>query len=331
MSGTYKALWATESDDGVKVALSELTDAELPEGDVTVAVKYSGVNYKDGLAVQGNKSKIMRALPMAPGIDYAGVVEASDSAAFKPDDEVVLTGWGVGERHSGGYAQKTRAKADWLVKKPDGLSLQQTMAIGTAGFTAMLCVMALEEMGVQPGDGEVLVTGAAGGVGSVAVSVLSKLGYTVAASTGRESQHDYLKGLGAGSIVPRAELAEKGRPLASERWAGAVDTVGSQVLANVLAGIRYGGTVAACGLAGGADLPTTVMPFILRGVKLYGIDSVYCPQPKRGEAWGRLARDLPLDKLDALTTVRPLADVPAVTAEILKGQVRGRTVIDVNA
>ncbi|MEQ9640612.1 MAG: MDR family oxidoreductase [Alphaproteobacteria bacterium] len=328
---TYKALWAEEVDGKAQVAFKDLGDDALPDGDVTVAVKYSTVNYKDGLAVDGNKSKIMRALPMAPGIDYAGVVEASDNAAFKAGDEVVLTGWGVGERHSGGFAQKTRCKADWLVKKPDGLSLQQTMAIGTAGFTAMLSVMALEDHGVTPDKGEIVVTGAAGGVGSVAVAVLAKLGYQVAASTGREEQTNYLKGLGATGIVPRAELAEKGRPMGSERWAGAVDTVGSMPLANVLAQIKYGGTVAACGLAAGFDLPTTVMPFILRGVSLAGIESVYCPQPRRAAAWARLASDLPLDKLDAMTTVRPLGDVPALAKDILKGQVRGRTVIDVNA
>jgi acrylyl-CoA reductase (NADPH) len=331
MSATYRALWATETDNGVSVDLTDLDDSALPEGDVTVAVKYSTVNYKDGLAVQGNKSKIMRALPMAPGIDYAGVVEQSASGDFKEGDEVVLTGWGVGEQHSGGFAQRTRAKAGWLVHKPAGLSLQQTMAIGTAGFTSMLCVMALAELGVGPEAGEVIVTGAAGGVGSVAVAILAKLGYTVAASTGRESEADYLKGLGAASIVPRSELSEPGRPLGKERWAGGIDTVGSNVLANVLAGTKYCGGVAACGLAGGFDLPTTVMPFILRGVKLYGVDSVYCPQPRRSEAWQRLAGDLPLDKLDAMTTVRPLGDVPAITADILKGQVRGRTVIDVNA
>lgn len=329
MSGSFKAIWATEQDGKVGIELTDITEADLPEGEVTVAVKYSTVNYKDGLAVQGNKSKIMRNLPMAPGIDYAGVVEASDSGDFQPGDEVVLTGWGVGERHSGGYSQKTRAKASWLVKRPDGLSLQQTMAIGTAGFTAMLSVMALEELGVKQDDGEIVVTGAGGGVGSVATAILAKLGYQVAASTGRESLHEYLKDLGAASIVPREELSGEGRPLAGERWAGGIDTVGSQVLANVLAATKYGGTVAACGLAGGFDLPTTVMPFILRGVKLYGIESVYCPQPKRGQAWARLAKDLPLDKLDAMTDVRPLAEVPAITGEILKGQVRGRTVIDV--
>jgi acrylyl-CoA reductase (NADPH) len=332
MSDSYKALWATENDDGkVSVALTDLSDADLPPGDVTVRVNYSTVNYKDGLAVQGNKSKIMRAIPMAPGIDYAGVVEASDSADYSAGDEVVLTGWGVGENHSGGLSQKTRTKAEWLVKKPAGLSQKQCMAIGTAGFTSMLCVMALEETGVEPGDGEVLVTGAAGGVGSVAVAILAKLGYDVVASTGRESTHDYLKDLGAARIMDRSELSEPGRPLGRETFAGAVDTVGSQTLANVLSLMKYGGTVAACGLAGGFDLPSTVMPFILRGVKLYGVDSVYCPQPKRNEAWARLGRDLPLDKLDAMTEVRPLADVPTITADILKGQVRGRTVIDCNA
>jgi acrylyl-CoA reductase (NADPH) len=329
MSGSFKALWATETEDGVSIDLTDLEDSDLPEGDVTVAVKYSTVNYKDGLAVQGNKSKIMRRLPMAPGIDYAGIVEASGSDDFKAGDEVVLTGWGVGEQHSGGFAQRTRAKAAWLVKKPDGMNLQQTMAIGTAGFTSMLCVMALEEMGIGPDKGEVLVTGAAGGVGSVAVAILSSLGYQVAASTGRESEHDYLKGLGADSIVPRSELSEPGRPLASERWAGAIDTVGSQVLANVLAATKYCGGVAACGLAGGFDLPTTVMPFILRGVRLWGVDSVMCPQPRRNQAWARLASDLPLEKLDAMTAIRPLEDVPEITAAILKGQVRGRMVIDV--
>ena len=331
MAERYKALWASEQDGKFAIAVRELGPAELPEGDVTVDIAYSTVNYKDGLAVAGNKNKIMRRLPMAPGIDHAGVVSASASSRFKPGDEVVLTGWGVGESHSGGLAQRTRLKADWLVKKPDGLSLKQTMAIGTAGFTAMLCVMALQERGVRPGDGEILVTGAAGGVGSVAVALLAKLGYQVAASTGRAEQADYLKSLGAGAILPRAELMEKPKPLGRERWAGGVDTVGSTVLANLLAMTRYGGTVAACGLAGGFDLPATVMPFILRGVVLFGIDSVLCPEPKRSLAWTRLARDLPLDKLDAMTHVHALAEVPKLADEILKGQVRGRAVIDVNA
>jgi acrylyl-CoA reductase (NADPH) len=273
----------------------------------------------------------MRKLPMAPGIDWAGVVETSQSPDFRPGDEVVLTGWGVGETHSGGFAQLTRAKAEWLVRKPDGLSLKQCMAIGTAGLTAMLAVMALEAADVLPGEHEVLVTGAGGGVGGIAVAILANLGFRVAASTGREAVHDYLKDLGAAVIVPRAELAAPGRPLAAERWAGAVDAVGGQVLANVLAQTRYGGTVAACGLAGGFELPTTVMPFILRAVSLVGIDSVYCPMARRAEAWRRLATELPLDKLDAMTTVRPLAEVPAAAAQILNGEVRGRIVIDVTA
>ncbi len=331
MADSYKALWATEADDKVSCAVTELTDADLPDGEVTVRIRYSTVNYKDGLAVNGNKSRIMRKFPMAPGIDYAGVVEASDSADFAPGDEVVLTGWGVGEFHSGGLAQKTRTKAEWLVRKPAALSLEQTMALGTAGFTAMLAVMALENHGVTPGDGEVVVTGAAGGVGSVAVALLAKLGHQVVASTGREAEHGYLEDLGAASILPRAEVSEPGRPLASERWAGGVDTVGSQVLANLLATTRRDGTIAACGLAGGFDLPMTVMPFILRGVTLAGIDSAFCPMPRRQAAWDRLGRDMPLDKLDAMTQVRGLDQVAEIAALILKGQVRGRTVIDVDA
>ena len=331
MSGTFKAWWATDVDGKANVALTDVADADLAANEVTVGVKYSTINYKDGLAVQGNKSKIMRSLPMAPGIDFAGVVEASDSADYVVGDEVVLTGWGVGEATSGGLSQRARAKANWLVKKPEGLTLQQTMAIGTAGFTAMMSVLALEDAGVKPGNGDIIVTGAAGGVGSVAVAVLAKLGYSVAASTGRESEHDYLRGLGATSIVPRSELSEPGRPLGREVWAGGIDTVGSQILVNILAATKSLGTVAVCGLAAGADLPGTVLPFILRGVRIWGIDSVYCPAERRAQAWARLATDLPLDKLDAITNVKAMADVPAITADILKGQVRGRTVIDVNA
>jgi acrylyl-CoA reductase (NADPH) len=331
MSGTFKAWWATDVDGKANVALTDVADADLAANEVTVGVKYSTINYKDGLAVQGNKSKIMRSLPMAPGIDFAGVVEASDSADYAVGDEVVLTGWGVGEATSGGLSQRARAKANWLVKKPEGLTLQQTMAIGTAGFTAMMSVLALEDAGVKPGNGDIIVTGAAGGVGSVAVAVLAKLGYSVAASTGRESEHDYLRGLGATSIVPRSELSEPGRPLGREVWAGGIDTVGSQILVNILAATKSLGTVAVCGLAAGADLPGTVLPFILRGVRIWGIDSVYCPAERRAQAWARLATDLPLDKLDAITNVKAMADVPAITADILKGQVRGRTVIDVNA
>jgi acrylyl-CoA reductase (NADPH) len=330
MSGTFKAWWATDVDGKANIELSDVADSDLAPNEVTVGVKFSTINYKDGMAVQGNINKIMRSLPMAPGIDFAGVVEASDSDKFAVGVEVVLTGWGVGEGVSGGLSQRARAKADWLVKKPDGLSLRQCMAIGTAGFTAMMSVLALEDAGVKPGDGDVIVTGAAGGVGSVAVAVLANLGYSVAASTGRESEHDYLKGLGASSIVPRSELSEKGRPLGRETWAGGIDTVGSQILVNVLAATKSLGTVAVCGLAAGPDLPGTVLPFILRGVRIWGIDSVFCPAERRAQAWARLATDLPLDKLDALTQIKAMADVPAVTADILKGQVRGRTVIDVN-
>ena len=332
MSDTYKALWARENAEGkAEVALAELGPDDLPEGDVTVRVRYSTVNYKDGLAVMGNKSRIMRRLPMAPGIDYAGVVEASESVAFAAGDEVVLTGWGVGEGHSGGFAERTRAKAEWLIKKPDGLDLRQCMAIGTAGFTSMLAVMALEARGVTPDKGPILVTGAGGGVGGIAITILAKLGHEVWGLTGRESLADYLKDLGAAGIVPRAEMAEAGRPLVKERWAGGIDAVGGQVLANLLAATKYDGAVAACGLAGGVDLPGTVMPFILRGVDLLGIESVYCPEPGRSEAWARLARDLPLDKLDAMTHVHPLAEVPALAADILKGLIQGRAVIDLDA
>ncbi len=329
MSDRFKALWATENDEGkAEVSVRELGAEDLPEGEVTVAVRYSTVNYKDGLAVMGNKSRIMRRLPMAPGIDYAGIVEASDSAAFSVGDEVVLTGWGVGEVHSGGFAQRTRAKADWLVRRPEALTLQQTMAIGTAGFTAMLSVLALEERGVTADKGPILVTGAGGGVGGIAITLLAELGYEVWGLTGRESLADYLRGLGAAGIVPRAEMTEAGRPLATERWAGGIDAVGGQVLVNLLAATRYGGAIAACGLVGGLELPATVMPFILRGVDLLGIESVYCPAPRRSQAWDRLARDLPLDKLDRMTSVHPLAEVPALAAQILKGQIQGRAVID---
>ena len=331
MSGKFKAWWATELDGKANVELSEVSDTDLGAGEVTVRVHYSTINYKDGMAVQGNISKIMRAMPMAPGIDYSGVVEASDNEKFAVGDEVVLTGWGVGENISGGLSQRARAKANWLVRKPDGLSLQQTMAIGTAGFTAMMSVLALEDAGVKPGDGEVIVTGAAGGVGSIAVTVLANLGYNVVASTGRESEHEYLKDLGASKILPREKLNEEGRPLGRETWAGGIDTVGSQILVNVLAQTKSLGTVAVCGLAAGPDLPGTVLPFILRGVRIWGIDSAYCPAERRAQAWTRLAADLPIEKLNAMTQIRPMADVPSIASDILKGQVRGRTVIDVNA
>ena len=331
MSGKFKAWWATELDGKSNVELMEVSDSDLEPGEVTVGVHYSTINYKDGMAVQGNISKIMRAMPMAPGIDYSGVVEASDNDKFAVGDEVVLTGWGVGENVSGGLSQRARAKANWLVRKPDGLSLQQTMAIGTAGFTAMMSILALEDAGVKPGNGDVIVTGAAGGVGSIAVAVLSNLGYNVVASTGRESEHEYLKDLGASEIVPRDDLNKEGRPLGRETWAGGIDTVGSQILANVLAQTKSLGTVAVCGLAAGPDLPATVLPFILRGVRIWGIDSAYCPEERRTQAWARLAADLPLEKLNAMTQVRPMEDVPSIASDILKGQVRGRTVVDVNA
>jgi putative YhdH/YhfP family quinone oxidoreductase len=326
---TFPAIVVTEPGPA---ALRELSDADLPEGDVTVAVACSSLNYKDGLAVTG-KGRIARTYPMVCGIDLAGTVEASDSPEWKAGDDVVVTGWGLSETHPGGYTRRQRVRSEWLVARPDGLSLTQAMAIGTAGLTAMLCVIALEQAGLEPGaEGEVVVTGAGGGVGSVAVAVLAGLGYRVAASTGRPETHDYLRSLGAATIVERSELATaSGRPLDKERWAAGVDTVGSQTLASVLAQTRYRGAVAACGLAGGNDLPTTVLPFILRNVSLLGVDSVSCPQPVRAEAWRRLARDLPTDLLDAMTTVEPLARVPELAAEILAGKTRGRVVIDVTS
>jgi putative YhdH/YhfP family quinone oxidoreductase len=331
MSDTFTALMLEEVEGKSRPSFKELTSADLPQGDVTVRVAYSTLNYKDGLAVTG-KAKIARRLPMVCGIDLAGTVEESSAPEYKPGDAVVVTGWGLSESHWGGYTQKQRIKSDWLVPVPQEFTLKQAMAIGTAGFTSILCVMGLEHMGVKPGEHEVIVTGAAGGVGSVAVALLAKLGYKVAASTGRPELRDYLLSLGATSIVERSALAQpSGRPLDAERWAGGVDTVGGEVLASVLRGVRYGGAVAACGLAGGANLPTSVYPFILRGVNLLGIDSVMCPKPRRLEAWRRLARDLPVAKLDAMTVVEPLSKVPQLAEEILKGQVRGRVVIDVNA
>ncbi len=328
---TFTALVLNESDGKVSAGLEQLDSNALPAGDVTVRVAYSSVNYKDGL-VLGGLGRLVRVYPHVPGIDIAGTIVASESSAFKPGDEVLSTGWFVGERHWGGYAQMARLKSDWLVPLPDGLSARRAMAIGTAGLTAMLCVLALEDHGLAPGDDEVLVTGAAGGVGSVAVAVLAKLGYRVAASTGRPETHDYLRSLGASTLIDRAELATpSGKPLDGERWAGAIDSVGGETLASVLRGLRYGRSVAACGLAGGAGLPATVLPFILRAINLLGVESVQCPSPRRREAWARLADDLPLDKLDALTEVVPLRAVVDLGPKILTGQVRGRTVVDVNA
>jgi acrylyl-CoA reductase (NADPH) len=322
---TFPAIIATEPGPA---SLRELSDADLPEGDVTIAVAYSSLNYKDGLAVTG-KGKIMRSHPMIAGIDLAGVVEASDSPDWKQGDEVLVTGWGLSESHPGGFTQRQRVRSEWITAKPKGLTLQQTMAVGTAGLTAMLCVLAIEDAGVRPdSEGEVLVTGAGGGVGSVAVAVLSTLGYRVAASTGRQEMHDYLRSLGASTIVERSELEAAGRPLDKERWAGAIDTVGSQTLATVLAQTRYRGAVAACGLVGGNDLPTTVLPFILRNVALLGVDSVMCPSPVRDEAWRRLGTDLPSAMLDEVTTVEPMTKVPELAEQILAGKTRGRVVID---
>jgi acrylyl-CoA reductase (NADPH) len=329
VSQTFRALRAHKTDAGQEVRFEDLTLDDLGEGDVTVAVEATTVNYKDGLALTG-KSPIIRAWPLVPGIDFAGVVETSDNPEFKPGDRVVLNGWGVGESHNGGFAQKARVKGDWLVKLPDGISNAHAMAIGTAGYTAMLCVLRLEQLGVTPDKGEVLVTGAAGGVGSVAIAVLSKLGYQVVASSRRkDSEGDYLRGLGAADVVDAADFQGPARPLARERWAGAVDAVGSHTLANVLSQTRYGGVVTACGLAQGMDLPASVAPFILRGVTLAGIDSVMRPKADRVEAWSRLARDLDLGKLDALTTRAKFDDLPRLGAEIVEGKVRGRVVVEV--
>jgi acrylyl-CoA reductase (NADPH) len=325
---TFKAIVIDKADAGQTVRLSDFDEANLMDGDVTVAVEYSTVNYKDGLAVTG-KAPVVRRFPMIAGIDFAGTVEASSHPAWKPGDKVVLNGWGLGETHLGAYGQKARVKGDWLVRLPSSMSARDAMAIGTAGYTAMLSVMALERAGLTPARGPVVVTGAAGGVGSVAVALLAKLGYAVTASTGRPAEADYLKGLGASEIIDRKELAGPPRPLAKERWAGGIDAVGSTTLANVLSMTRYGGTVAACGLAGGMDLPTSVAPFILRGVSLLGIDSVMCPLPLRQQAWQRLAADLAKEKLAAMTTEIGLGDVIDAGKRIVEGQVRGRIVVKI--
>ncbi|SNR71422.1 acryloyl-CoA reductase [Puniceibacterium sediminis] len=329
----FKALVVEKDAETGKTsaAVKQIGVEDLPAGEVLVAVDYSTVNYKDGLCV-GPGGGLVRNYPHVPGIDFAGVVEESSDARYKPGDKVVLTGWRVGEAHWGGYAQKARVKADWLVPLPEGLDTRQAMAVGTAGFTAMLAVMALEDHGLTPEKGEVLVTGAAGGVGSVATAILAKLGYQVAGVTGRPETEDYLKGLGATRIVAREELAETvKRPLEAETWAGCVDAVGGAMLARVLGQMKYGGSVAAVGLAGGAGLPATVVPFLLRGVNLLGIDSVMQPYDNRVRAWARIARDLPMDKLEAMVQPATLEDLPQLGADILKGQVKGRVVVDVNA
>ena len=328
----FKALVVTKDEAGqTHAGVQTLTEADLPAGEVLVAVEYSTVNYKDGLCL-GSGGGLVRTYPHVPGIDFAGTVQASDDARYKPGDKVVLTGWRVGEAHWGGYAQKARVKADWLVPLPDGLTTKQAMAVGTAGFTAMLAILALEDHGLKPGTGPVLVTGAAGGVGSVAVALLAAAGYEVAGVTGRPETEAYLRSLGATTIVAREAINETvKRPLESEAWAGCVDAVGGPMLARVLGQLKYGGSVAAVGLAGGAGLPASVVPFLLRGVNLLGIDSVLQPYARRVAAWQRIARDMPKDKLEAMVSVAGLADLPQLGVDILAGKVKGRAVIDVNA
>ena len=325
-----QAILINKDDSGYSAQMSQIEEQQLPEGDVLIKVDYSTLNYKDSLAITG-ASPVVRNFPMVPGIDFAGTVEHSDHADFKAGDQVLLNGFGVGEGHWGGLAQKARVKGDWLVPLPTAFTPKQAMTIGTAGYTAMLCVMALEQQGVNPDQGEILVTGAVGGVGSVAVSLLAKLGYTVVASSGRPEEKDYLLSLGATQVMDRNELSEKGRPLAKERWAGAIDVAGSHTLANICASMKYGGTVAACGLAQGYDLPATVMPFILRGITLAGIDSVYRPKADRIAAWNRLAQDLDLTHLDAIMTEITLGQALETAQEQMQGLTRGRFVVNVNA
>lgn len=325
---TFKAMVIEKTDGGTKAALTDFDEANLMDGDVTVRVEYSTLNYKDGLAITG-KAPVVRRFPMIAGIDFAGTVEASSHPDWKPGDKVIGNGWGMGETHLGAFAEKARVKGDWLVALPQSMSARDAMAIGTAGYTAMLAVMALEKHGLTPESGPLVVTGAAGGVGSVAVAILAKRGFTVHAVTGRPQEADYLKGLGAAEIIPRTDLSGPVKPLAKERWAGGVDSVGSTMLANLLSMTRYGGAVAACGLAGGMDLPTSVAPFILRGVCLYGIDSVMCPLSRRKEAWKRLETDLDRPKLAAITQEIGLSGLPEAAAAILKGEVRGRLVVKI--
>ena len=327
---TFRALVLYEEGGKVVPRVEAVDEDRLPPGEVTVKVECSTLNYKDGMILQG-LGRLVRSYPHVPGIDFAGTVERSESPEFAPGDPVILTGWRVGEAQWGGYAEKGRVKASFLVRRPDGLSARQAMAVGTAGLTAMLAVIALERHGLHSGAGDVLVTGAAGGVGSVAVSLLSRLGHRVVASTGRSELRGYLTELGAAELIDRATLAAKpSRPLDSERWAGAVDAVGGTTLATILTQLYYRASVAACGLAGGSEVPATVIPFLLRGVNLLGIDSVMCPRDERIEAWRRLARDLPLDRLERMTQTLPLSALPDLAPQILKGEVRGRTVINVN-
>ncbi len=325
----FKGILIEKDDAGYRAAIQDIDEAQLPDGDVTVRVSHSTLNYKDGLAITG-KGPVVRRFPMVPGIDLVGAVESTSHPDYKPGDQVVLNGWGVGEVHWGGLAQKARLKGDWLVPLPERFSPQQAMAIGTAGYTAMLCVLALERHGVTPAHGEILVTGAAGGVGSVAIAVLAKLGYTVVAVSGRTEEADYLKRLGASEVLGRAEFATPGKPLGKERWAGAVDVVGSHTLANVCATTKYRGVVTACGLAGGMDFPATVAPFILRGVTLAGIDSVMCPRADRLEAWRRLGSDLDISKLETISTEISLAEAIPAASKLINGEIRGRVIVDVN-
>ena len=326
---TFEAIRIEKSGEkGTKATLGPFDEADLMDGDVTVAISHSTINYKDGLAITG-KSPVVRRFPMIAGIDFAGTVDQSSHPDFKPGDAVILNGWGTGETHLGGFAEKSRVKGDWLVPLPDGMTAAQAMAIGTAGYTAMLATLALEQHGLEPKGGPVVVTGAAGGVGSVAIAILAKLGWHVIASTGRASETDYLKGLGAAEIIDRAELSGPGRPLGKERWIAGVDSVGSHTLANLLAQTKQGGAVSACGLAQGMDLPTSVAPFILRGIALFGIDSVMCPQKRRREAWRRLAHDLDHAKLASMTKTVKLAEVIELAPQILDGKVRGRIVVEV--
>jgi acrylyl-CoA reductase (NADPH) len=326
--GTFKAIRIDKAEKGTTVALTQFDEAELMDGDVTIRVEWSTLNYKDGLAVTG-KAPVVRRFPMIAGIDLAGTVEQSSHPQWKAGDKVICNGWGMGETHLGAYAEKARVKGDWLVRLPDGMSAREAMSIGTAGYTAMLSVLALEKQGLTPTDGPIVVTGAAGGVGSVAIAVLSKLGYHVIASTGRVAEADYLKSLGAAEVIDRNELSGPAKPLAKERWAGGIDSVGSTTLANILSMTKYRGAVAACGLAAGMDLPSSVAPFILRGVCLLGIDSVMCPLELRKIAWTRLATDLDRAKLTEITHEIGLDEVIGAGARILAGQVRGRIVVKI--
>jgi len=328
MSNQFQGYQINKTDDGQTCELKQLSDDDLMEGDVTYRVEYSTLNYKDGLALTGS-SPVIRKFPLTPGIDSCGTVLSSDSDKFSVGDRVILNGFGVGEVHSGGYAQKARVNSEWLVKLPEGLEPRQAMAIGTAGYTSMLCVMALEKHGIKPGDGDILVTGASGGVGSVAVALLGKLGYRVVATTGRMSEESFLKGLGAAEVKDRAEFAEKARPMSKELWAGAIDVAGGNTLANVISQIKYGGAIAACGLADSMSLPTTVAPFILRSVTLYGIDSVMAPIAKREQAWSRLVKDLDMNLLEDLSFDLDFEDLPKAGEDILAGKIRGRAIIKI--